>query len=208
LSERQNAHRYHQFLGVAHLSGDFPPEGPEKGHFMRRLAKKHVRDYTPAMLDSRRLLDATFTTGDIAAAVGVSRSVVADWMARKVISAPQTPGRGRRREFGFWNIVEASIAHDLNKIGIRAGSISTILTIAHTELFEFNTALKTRGGQEDCVLLIGFGSEGLVDWIKREGPDERSGRVELSEAVIVLRIDVNAAMGRVTASLRKHGIGV
>ena len=121
------------------------------------------------MVGEGTLTAASFTTGDIADTLSINRSVVADWLARGIISAPQAPGRGRNRRFSFWNVVEAWIARDLNRMGIRAGSISTILDIARTEFFQFNTALKVRGGQEDCVLLIGFAADGAVDWIRREG---------------------------------------
>ena len=147
--------------------------------------------------------EVSFSTGDIAHSVGVPRSVVADWLARKIISAPQTPGRGRSRRFSFWNVVEAWIARDLNRMGIRAGSIATIIALARTEYNEFNTYLKAKGGQEDCVLLIGFADDGAVEWIRREGPPERSKRPSFDGAVVVLRIDVNAAIDHVESALRQ-----
>jgi hypothetical protein len=156
------------------------------------------------MVRNEPLLEATFTTGDIAGTVEVNRSVIADWLARGIVSAPQAPGRGHSRRFSFWNVVECWITRDLNRMGIRAGSISTILKIARTEYFQFNTALKARGGQEDCVLLIGFAPDGAVDWIRREGLPERSMRRNFDETVIVLRIDVNAAMAHVERALKKR----
>src|SRR5262247_1806530 len=133
------------------------------------------------MTKKESLLGSSFTTGDIADTVGVNRSVIADWLARGIVSAPQTPGRGHSRRFSFWNVVECWITRDLNRMGIRAGSISTVLEIARAEYFQFNTALKTRGGQEDCVLLIGFAPDGTVDRIRREGPSERSMRLDFDE---------------------------
>jgi hypothetical protein len=156
------------------------------------------------MIQNEPLLKSTFTTGDIANTVEVNRSVIADWLARGIVSAPQAPGRGHSRRFSFWNVVECWITRDLNRMGIRAGSISVILEIARTEYFQFNTALKARGGQEDCVLMIGFARDGGVEWIRREGPPERSMRSNLHQTVVVLRIDVNAAMSHVEGALKKR----
>ena len=126
------------------------------------------------MLELGRLQDRIFTTGDIAEAVGVNRSVVSDWLAREIISAPQAPGRGRNRRFSFWNVAQAWIARDLNRMGIRAGEIRAIFAVADIEFFQLNTALTRAGGPDDCVLLIGFGSDGDVSWMRRDTEDLRT----------------------------------
>ena len=81
---------------------------------------------------------------------------------------------------------------------------TTIIAIARTEYNEFNTYLKAKGGREDCVLLIGFAVDGGVEWIRREGAPERSRRPGFDQTVIVVRIDVNAAIARVESALRRR----
>ena len=161
------------------------------------------------MKKSGRLQQRILTTGDIAEAVAVNRSVVSDWLARGIITAPQAPGRGHSRRFSLWNVVQAWIARDLNRMGIRAGAIKTIFAVADVEFFQLNTALLGNGGQDsgqdDCVLLIGFGSDGDVGWVRRESTALWTpAPADLDDAVVVLRIDVNAAMRHVAAALHQR----
>jgi hypothetical protein len=161
------------------------------------------------MKKSGRLQQRILTTGDLAEAVAVNRSVISDWLARGIIAAPQAPGRGHSRRFSFWNAVQAWIARDLNRMGIRAGAIKTIFAVADVEFFQLNTALLGNGGQDrgqdDCVLLIGFGSDGDVSWVRRESTALRTqAPADLDDAVVVLRIDVNAAMRHVADALHQR----
>ena len=157
------------------------------------------------MVDADRLQQRIFTTGDIAEAVAVNRSVVSDWLARGIIAAPQAPGRGHSRRFSLWNVVQAWIARDLNRMGIRAGAIKTIFAVTDVEFFRLNTALMRAAAQDDCVLLIGFGSDGDVSWVRRETAALRTHpSPDLGDTVVVLRIDVNAAMRHVAGALHQR----
>lgn len=152
-------------------------------------------------MNAAKLYERDFTTGEIAEAVGVNRSVVSDWLARGIISAPQAPGRGRSRRFSFWNVVQAWIARDLNRMGIRAGEIKVIFGVAHVEFFQFEASLWSATLQDDCVLLIGFDSDGYVKWMRRE---PRTTPAYFENTVVVLRLDVRSAIHRVVDVLHKR----
>jgi hypothetical protein len=63
----------------------------------------------------------TFTAQEVALAAGATAKQVSDWCDQGLIIGQREPlGKGRRRGFSFYNVMEVSVATSLMSIGVRA----------------------------------------------------------------------------------------
>lgn len=67
------------------------------------------------------LLTKTFTAQSVAAATGTTSKQITDWCNQGQIIGQREPlGKGRRREFSFFNVMEVAGAVALMEVGIRS----------------------------------------------------------------------------------------
>jgi hypothetical protein len=142
------------------------------------------------MTPSPRLFSRYLSTAEVAEITGVPRTVIADWLARGIISDGGQPGRGHRRKLSPWNAVEALLAAHINRLGVRAGDLKPILTIARMEA---STSVR------NCVLWIGFNEQGEQEWIERLTDD--GFRPAEDEGLVGLTLNVAAAVLQVLKAL-------
>lgn len=81
------------------------------------------------------LLNRTFSAQSVALAAGATAKQISDWCSQGQIVGQREPlGRGQKRQFSFFNVMEVSIALSLMEIGVRspADAFRVAQTYSHT----------------------------------------------------------------------------
>ncbi len=67
------------------------------------------------------ILNRKFSANSVALATGATSKQITDWCNQGLIMGQREPlGRGHRREFSFFNVMEIALALELVEIGVRA----------------------------------------------------------------------------------------
>ena len=155
------------------------------------------------MNSDRVLTQGEYSTSAVATAAGVAKSVIADWIAREIISDQGASGRGHVRTYSLWNVVEAIIAARLNRAGLRSGTIASIMSVLEFEAHVLNTATKRKGGLEDFVLVVRVDPDGQPNSMYRESDKHRRPDWRDEEGTVLsFRIDVTLAIRQAEDALR------